>query len=155
MLRGEFIRGDGLVTPNNLTLYGAGKLLEAALQNDALSLYMGLCTAVPAYGLRQQDIVEPTIGVNGYARQALAQDSTDWPTTGSLNNEAYIESKVLTFAASGGNFSSTFTRLFLGFSLDALTGDIFSLGSALPAPLLITPTTLLADRQYKYRLYLR
>src|SRR3546814_18747579 len=42
MIRGEFIRGDGLVLPNNITSYGAELLLAAALQGVATTLHMCL-----------------------------------------------------------------------------------------------------------------
>src|SRR3546814_12798010 len=53
MIRGEFIRGDGLVLPNNITSYGAELLLAAALQGVATTLHMCLGKCNPKVDLDQ------------------------------------------------------------------------------------------------------
>src|SRR3546814_20115663 len=40
MIRGEFIRGDGLVLPKNITSYGAELLLPAALPGSETTIHM-------------------------------------------------------------------------------------------------------------------
>lgn len=154
MLRGEFIRGDGLVIPNNIMTYGIEQILRWALQGDSPQLHMALADCNPTPGLLIQSLGEPTIGTNGYARQPLAQNNTDWPTTGTLNGEFYIESKAVVFTASGGNFSVPVTRTALVNSLAATTGQlVVALSNPFPASLLITPTTPEVERTFKYRIY--
>src|SRR3546814_12049467 len=87
MIRGEFIRCDGLVLPNNLTSYGAELLLAAALQGVATTLHMCLGNCNPKVDLDLNELNEPTIGTGGYARQSLSQVDTDWLTRGELKGE--------------------------------------------------------------------
>lgn len=155
MLRGEFRCGSGLVIPNNVTEAGARAILVGALRNIFSTLYVGLCSAVYEPDLQIQDIVEPTLALNGYARQAVARDSTGWPSDGLVNGENYLETLPLIFSAAGGDFSQPVTRLFLSQTANGTTGDVLALSAPLPDDLLITPTTPLVDRTFKYRLYLR
>jgi len=153
-LRGEFHRADGLVIPNNITTFGARALLAMGFRGEACTLSVGLCSGVYDPDLVIGDLVEPTT-TNGYARIALARNATDWPTEDSLNGEEYAESKNVFWTASGGNFSAPITRLFLFMVSSDFTGGIFGLSAALPEPLLITPTTPLGERTFRYRVYLR
>lgn len=153
-LHGEFLQGDGLVIPNNVALAGARAILGMALRGGTCVMSVGLCSGVYTPGLLITDLVEPTV-TNGYARIGLNRNTTDWPTEGSVNGERYVESKALVWTASGGNFSSPITRMFLIFTSADFPAGIFALSSALPLPLLITPTTPVDDRTFRYRLYLR
>jgi hypothetical protein len=155
MLRGEFIRADGLVTPNNVTTFGAATILELALQDGAYSFYVGLCDGVYADDLQIEDLTEPTIGTNGYARIAVARSAVGWPTEGTLNGETYFETDWLTWAAVGGDFNQETARMMIVGHATQTTGNVFALSAALPAAYAITPLTDLSDRQLKYRLYLR
>lgn len=159
MLRGEFRRADGLVIPNNVTVAGKQTLLGLALRNaypdvGYAGMFVGLCQGVYTPGLLVQDLTEPTIATNGYARIALARNSTDWPVTGVVNNRPYMESKDLIWTATGGEFSEAITRLFIAFTLAGVTGDVFALSGALPEELLIDEDTLVGDRTFRYRVYL-
>jgi hypothetical protein len=155
MLRGEFIRGDGERFRNNITLAGARKMLGEAIRADGtLQFWMGLCDAVPHQNLLLQDVNEPAF-VNGYARQRLNRDLTDWPFQGEVNGEPYVESKFVTFIATGSGFDRPIRRVMLAMTNVVRTGDVFSLSSPLPEAIRITPTTPEANRRFKYRLYLR
>lgn len=154
-MRGEFIRGDGLVIPNNVTLAGAEAILVAAFQNAALVIYAALIQATPAIDLASEDVDEPTIGVNGYARIAIPQSNVGWPTVGTSNSEKYIETDWLTFAAVGGNFDEAVQRIaLLGTATYTGADPIYMVSELFPTELTITPATLLADRRFKYRFYL-
>lgn len=155
MLRGEFRWKNGLVIPNNVTKFGCETILTTAMRDAAVTFYVGLCSAVYDPELQIEDMDEPTIGVNGYARQALARNSTDWPTLSELNDEAFLESKELVWAAVGGEFSEAITRMFITTTLAGVTGDVFALSAALPDELIIDEDTDLADRTFTYRLYMR
>ncbi len=154
MLRGEFHCANGLVIPNNITKFGAATILAAAMRNTVPAFWVGLVDGVPDPDLQLEDLTEPTF-TNGYARIAITRDGTGWPTTGEVNGEPYIESGWLTWAATGGNFSEQIRRMVIVPDDTDTTGNVFALSAALPALLTITPTTLEADRRFKYRIYLR
>lgn len=154
MLRGEFIRGDGLVIPNNITTYGVECLLRWALQGVTPTLHMALANCAPALDLNLSNLGEPAIGTNGYARQAIAQDNVDWPTFGTLNGEAYLETKEFVFAATGGNFSVAINRIALVNSDVATSGLlVVALSNPLPADLTIGVATPVEQRTFKYRIH--
>lgn len=156
MLRGQFIRGDGIIIPNNVTLYGAKRILTLAMTQVETNFFMALVDAQPDSGLRIEDLDEPTIGENGYARQPIERTSlVGWPTVGDLNGEAYIESKAFSFAAAGGPFDKEVRRLCFLESVDALEGDVIALSAAFPSKILIDVDTPVEQRTFKYRLYLR
>lgn len=153
MLRGEFIRGDGLVIPNNIMTYGVARLFAWALAGEAYSLYMALANCNPTPTLNANALNEPTIGTNGYARQAIAQGA-GWPTSGTFNGEAYLESVTKTFTATGPGFNKPIRRLALLTHPTNTAGVIVvALSAPLPAELAITPATDLTSRQFKYRIY--
>jgi hypothetical protein len=157
MLRGEFRFQNGLILPNNVTIAGAGAILKAALRNTAITFWVGLCSGVYEPGLQIEDLTEPTLATNGYARLAVARDDTadGWPGDGILNGENYLESKLLTWAAIGGPFDEPVTRMFLCQTEAGVTGDVIALSAALPDDLVIDEDTLEVDRSFRYRLYLR
>jgi len=134
-----------------LTQVALGQILASSLKNvDMPILEVGLCDCVFDSQLQVADAGEPVIGTGGYQRQVLNPTAEDWPTAGTLNGMAFLESKAIVFPA--GNYSCAASRLFLKATGSA---DVFALGSAFPAPLQITTTTDLASRTFKYRMYLR
>lgn len=154
-MKGEFIRGDGLVIPNNVTMAGRLMILGSAFGFVSATPYMALVQATPAMDLQTGDIIEPTIGVNGYARAELLKDSVHWPTLGTSGGHAYVESAVVTFAAAGGDFDQPIQRMALIAGASAgPTLDVLTLSQALEDPLVITPTTVLSLRQFRYRVYI-
>jgi len=155
MLRGEFRFKNGLVIPNNVTTFGAQTILDLALRAHVADFYVGLCQGVYTPDLQIESLIEPTIGVNGYARLALARNDVDWPTAGLLNGQPYLESKDLVWLAVGAAFDKPITRMFIAPSADAVVGNLFCLSGALPAELTIGPDTIESDRTFNYRLYLR
>lgn len=154
MLRGEFRTPSGLVIPNNITKFGAETILAAALRNTVPTFWVGLVDGVPDPALLIQNLQEPSF-TNGYGRIQIARSNVGWPGAGDVNGEPYLESGWLTFAASGGNFSKSIRRMMIVATQSGTTGNVIALSAALPALRLITPTTPLADRQFKYRIYLR
>ena len=100
-LKGKYIRGDGLILPNNVTLAGAAFIMAAALQNSYAAIYMGLVQAVPDVNLLESACIEPTIGTNGYARQLINRNNTDWATTGIAGVEAWIKRRSLRLRPAG------------------------------------------------------
>jgi hypothetical protein len=155
LLRGEFLRLDGRLIPNNVTTVGAQTILGAALRNTVPVLWVGLCSAVYAPDLRIEQLSEPAIGTNGYARLPVTRDNVGWPNTGVVNGEVYFETLELIWAAAGGAFDTPVTRMFICGTQNGLVGDVYALSAALPDDLVIDPTTPLADRTFKYRLFAR
>lgn len=137
------------------TQAGRVLLLDAALRNQSLQLYIGLCQGEYAEDLNVADIVEPTIGTNGYARQLIPMDAVGWAVDGIVNNEIYFETDWFTWAAVGGDFNAAIQRVFLVTDSTATDVDVVALGGAFPAEILITPTTDEADRKFKFRIYAR
>lgn len=154
-MRGRFIRGDGLILPNNVSLAGAEMVLKSAFRLTAQSLWAALVFGPPTTDMVIGDLVEPTIGVNGYERVEITQDIVGWPTIGTLGSEKYIETDWLEFEATGGNFDEGVQRVaLLGAETYDVNQDVFSLSAMMPAEIIITPTTDLADRRFKYQFFL-
>jgi hypothetical protein len=153
VLKGEYIRGDGLVIPNTVTRAGAAFVLAAAFKGVWNGVYMALVAGAPIPDLQMGQLVEPTIGVNGYARQELEQ-TLDWDTEGTLNGVPYIESAAKVFAATNSGFNQAIRRLALVPTLTDLTGDVYSVSAPLPADLSILSTTPVENRTFRYRVYL-
>ena len=155
-MRGEYIvthKGETHVIPNTICVDGAEQFLAELFQGTAAAtFYLGLCNQVPDNGDTHADITtEPTIGTGGYARIALARNSTDFPAIASANNESYVTSKAVTFTASGPGFDAAFSRLFLCSTATLFAGILFSYSAALA-----TAITLAAGDTYivQYRFYL-
>jgi hypothetical protein len=155
MFRGEFHRADGLVIPNNVTIFGAQAILEGFARNVVPVFYAGLCNAVYEPDLTLADIEEPTIGTNGYARIPIARDNTGWPIVGDVNNEPYIESLALVWAAVVGPFDKAVTRMFLTPEVSATVGNLYCLSGAMPEEFTVDTDTVESDRTFKYRLFAR
>lgn len=154
-MRGEFIRADGLVIPNNVSIAGAQAVLAAAFQGAAFPMYVGLVAGAPTTTMTSADMTEPAIGTNGYARIALTQDAVGWPVIDANVNEAYVESEFMTWAAVGGDFSAAVQRLaLLGTSVNSPTDPIYALSGLMPAEITIGPATDESLRKFKYRLYI-
>jgi hypothetical protein len=155
MLRGEFRFENGLIVPNNITIAGAELILGAAFRADTPVFWIGLCNAVFESNLTIQDVDEPTLAVNGYARLAVARSVAGWPGGGVVNGESFVESLPLVWTPTGAAFDKPVTRMFICNTESDQVGDVFCLSGALPDELTLDPTTLLTDRTFKYRVYLR
>jgi hypothetical protein len=149
-MRGEFIRFDGLVIPNNITTFGARKLLEFATRQSAGQFHMGLFRGFAAKAGQLETLNEPAF-TNGYARQAVAQSILGWPVSGTLGVEAYVETLLVTFPAVGA-YSGTVNRVGLVDSAAIRLGDYYCLSEPF-TEILIDAATPIELRQFKYRLY--
>ena len=154
-MQGRFIREDGLIIPNNISQAGAQAFLAAAFRNDVPTFYVGLVTGPPSLTMTLADMIEPTVGVNGYARQNIARNSGGWPTQGVAGNQRFVESDWITFTATGGNFDQPIQRLALfNTNVVAPVNPIWALSSPMSNAYVITPSTPLAERRFKYAVYL-
>lgn len=155
ILRGEYRRSDGHVTHNAFTTAGLAGILASAFRDiwPAAGVYVGLCQAVPSAGLTLANIEEPTIGVNGYARQPIARSLVGWPVAGTVGNDPFLESLPIVFTATGGDFDLGVSRLFLTPEQTATAGELWGLSGAISATLIIGPATPLNQRTFNYRIY--
>src|SRR3546814_13482258 len=78
MIRGEFIRGDGLVLPNNITSYGAELLLAAALQGVATTLHMCLGKCNPKVDLDLNELNEPRSEERRVGKECVSTCRSRW-----------------------------------------------------------------------------
>jgi len=121
---------------------GAELLLKMLFQGEAIggggNFYVGLCGDVfTGKGMALTDIVgEPTVTF-GYSRITLAINAVDWLTPVTTNDVTKISSKTITFTGSGGNFSTSISRMFLTNVSSGTAGVLFALSAALDTPLLV------------------
>lgn len=117
MISGEFtIERPGrepLVLPNQFTVVGMQQVLRAAFWQQPQNWYVGLCAKNPGDAVALGDLNEPTIGVNGYARQAVPMDQANWGTLNVINNESYVRSRAVTFPFVVGPYDKQFNRMFI------------------------------------------
>jgi len=144
-MRGQyrlFLPEGEIVLPNTVVDNGESNFLKAIFQNafpiaGGGNFYIGLCDQVPAETDTLGSITtEVTVG-GGYARIPITRDAVGWPTVDSVNGDARIVSKQVTFAASGAGFDKAFTRAFLCDAASGSTGNLFSYSAALTQGVLL------------------
>lgn len=155
-MRGRFVRGDGLVLHNNISLMGSKMILEAAFRNTVPTFVLALVTGTPTLDMTLSGMEEPTIGVNGYSRKAITRDDTGWPTSAEAGGEWYVGTEWTPWQPEDGPFDKAIQRVALLSSLDSTDVDepILALSAPLPNPVIIGLTTPLAQRQFKYEVFL-
>lgn len=153
MLRGEFVRADGLIIPNNVTTYGVKSFFRWALRNEDYDLHMGLANCSPNAVLQVENLNEPTLASGGYSRQPIPR-TTGWPIFGLFNGEQYYESQIFVFEAEADGFDRPVNRLALiNSETDVIGEKVVALSGPLPEELTIRTTTPLEARSFKYRIY--
>jgi len=113
------VRGDNVIVP------AAG------------NFYVGLCDQVPAVTDTLASITTEPTSAGGYARLPISRDATGWPTIDVVNGEVRWVSLALVFAASGADFSTGFTRLFLTNVVSGTAGKLFGYSGAFSSEILI------------------
>ena len=102
-----------------LTQEGGQAFGEILVQGDnvivpaAGDFFVGVCDQIPVSDDTLASITSEPSSAGGYARQPLSRDATGWPTIDVVNGEVRWLSAAMIFAASGADFSTGFTRLFL------------------------------------------
>lgn len=154
-MRGEFRFQNGCILRNSVTTSGQRQYLRMLFQNAILpEFWIGATDSIPTMSATLATINEPTIGVNGYARIQVPRSAAGWPTEGESAGVPWIETSDLVFTAIGAAFDKPITRLFLTPESTLTIGDVFAIGAAFPAPLIVDPSTPLADRTFRYRVYM-
>ncbi len=139
-----------------ITTVGEQDILKILFQGDNIivpaagNFYLGLCNQIPAKGDTLASIsTEPAVA-NGYARIALTRDTTGFPIIEQVNNETRIVSKVVTFTAAGGNFSTSFTRAFLCNASAGNVGELIAYSGAYASPIVLLDGQ---SQQLKFEFY--
>jgi len=146
--------------PNTVVDVGKEQFLRAVTRDEDMGLtggpptefHIGLCNQAPVEADTLVSITtEPTVTF-GYARKVVERNSTGWPTIDEVNGQKRATSKVLTFTASGGDFSASFTRAFLCSVSTGTVGNLFSYSGPLTVPIAILDGESFA---MQYELYFR
>jgi hypothetical protein len=128
---------------NTLTDEGREEYLKMMFQASTSvvsaggNFYLGLCGLSVTDADTLASIAGEPTATNGYARVACTRDATGFPTVSQVNGVWRAQSKPLTFAASGGNFSTSVRRCFLCNAASGSTGKLFGYGGALTSALQI------------------
>lgn len=131
-----------LVIPNTVVKNGAEIFLQLLFQaidtNMPATFYLGLTNASYTYDSADlTDIMAGEPAGNGYARQALNRDDTDWDVS-EVNGLMRARSKVCDFTASA-NWDKTWSRMFLCDRAADDAGFVFALSGPT-----VTPQTVLS-----------
>lgn len=147
-----------IITPNNVLDQGEESFLKMITRADVSEVsaggnfYIGLCGAAFTEATVLATLSGEPSTTNGYARQPVTRDAAGWPTIGTINGLWRALTATINFTASGGDFSTAISRAFLTNVVSGTVGRLFSVGGALPAPLLVTNGLTVPVR---YELYLR
>ena len=105
---------------NTLLDDGEQMLLDIGFRAAAQgSFYLGVANDTPLETDTLADLAGEPVG-NGYARQALARNSTDWPVLALNSGDYQVISKLVTFTASGGSIGP----VNIMFLCDAASGTV-------------------------------
>ncbi len=140
----------GLRIPNITVREGSTEFLKMIFQNSqgvvagGGNFYLGLSGETGVSDTATlADLTDELAETNGYARQPVSRDATGWPTADVVNAQSRIQSAAVTFAAVGGDFSSSYSRIFLCSVLTGTAGLLFSISGK------IDPAILIQDGQSK------
>ncbi len=126
-----------------LTQEGGEEFGKILMQGDntivvaGANWYVGLCDQIPDAEDTLADITTEPSSAGGYARQPLSRDVTGWPTIEVVNGEVRWVSAAFVFAASGADFSTEFTRLFLCNVVSGSSGKLFGYSGAYSSEILL------------------
>lgn len=147
-----------LEIPNMVVSQGREQFLRGICANESMGLtggpptnfHLGLCNQTPDLADTLVDLTTELTAAGGYARQAITRDSVGWPTFDTVSGINRARSKILTFTASGADFSGAFSRAFLCSVASGTVGNLFAVSGALTVPV-----TLLNGEsfQLRYELY--
>lgn len=141
---GIFVLNPGmpneLRVPNTIVEDGADKFLRSMFRAEATlpaAFFLGLTGASYAFDDADLTDIEADEPVgNGYARQTLTRNTTDWGAPTLENSAMRLVSKSVTFTASSA-WNVPWTRMFLA-NVASGAGNVFAISGAL------SPQTVLA-----------
>ena len=140
-MRGQFIINNKIY-PNTIVQEGAEQFVKMLLQNVAIggggNFYMGLCGELGiAKNATLVDLADELGPTGGYARKLIERSAVGWPTANIVNSQGHGLTKIVNFAASGGNFSAAYSRVFLCNVLSGTGGILFSYSAKIDPPVQI------------------
>lgn len=135
-----FAPEPNIILPNRVTDEGEQEYLKMIFQNVSQiagggNFYVGLCNQTPAEGDGLTDISTELAVTNGYSRKAITRNAAGWPTLTTINGHTVLRSGTVTFTASGGDFSASFTRAFLTDQASGTAGVLYAYSGALTVAL--------------------
>ena len=163
-MRGQFVfqfpNTPPIIIPNRVVDEGEESFLKMIFQGDVADVslggnfYIGLCEEVPDDLDTIASITTEPTGVGGYARLPVIRDGSvnGWPTISLVNGDYKVESKVVTFTATGADYSRSFNRAFLCNIVSGTAGVLFAYSGPLASPVLLLDG---ADFAVKYEFFLR
>ena len=152
MLRGEYWLWPGdldpsedksVVLPNNLIDEGEESFLKMIVRADVSDVaaggnfYVGLMGSTFAETTTLATLAGEPSSAGTYARQAVARNSSGWPTVEQVSGKFRAVSAQLTFTAVGANFDTAFSRTFLCNVASGSSGLLFSVSSPLTSALTV------------------
>lgn len=141
-----------VIAENHISLVGWQAILKSAFRTDqplpfVAGLKVSLCRAVVLDPINYSDIEVPDVGVNGYADVTLASTLANWTTVGTLDSEAYIQTKLLTWTP-----TTPFNKPSNRFAIwDPITSKIISVSGTYAD----IPANLAVPKSVNYRIYVR
>lgn len=148
---------DEFVIKNNIPQEGEAALLKMMFRGDDTivadggNFYLGLKDAAYASNLTLASLTGEPSGAGGYARQPLVRNNANWPNLLLVNGVYRIGSISVNFTATGADYSTAFSRLFLCSVVSGSAGILLSVSGALSVPTLIQNGVTLP---VQYELYL-
>lgn len=157
----EYVRCKGKMVEsirhkNTLTATGAGWLLRSFFRGEALApatFYMGLTNA--AYTFDSNTLASIAAGEpvgNGYARQALVKNTTDWSVQELGTNIMQVLSKLVTFTCSTAPWTQNWVRGFICDAAAGTAGNVLAVSGPAPSPRVVAVG---AGPSLNYQFYLR
>lgn len=150
MVRGEYRFDTGEIVSNQFTPLGLLDVAKCALQKSYTTSWdVGFCYANIIDNLVENQLNEPTIGINGYNRVTLVVPSVGgWAGAVILGKEVYVQQlNNMAFLATGIGWDKPVNRMFI---INSTTTALVSMSAALS-----TAITVVANINVKYRLWFR
>lgn len=146
-----------LFVPNILVEEGRTSFMKMIMQGNNIDLpagnnfFVGLCgeTGVDAQATLVS-ISDELSTINGYARQPFARSAAGVPTLDVVNGQAHTRSAIVTFTASGGDFSGPYSRFFVCNVVSGTSGILYSFSAQIVPAIIITNGN---SEQIQYDLY--
>lgn len=146
-----------LFVPNVLVEEGRTSFLKMIMQGNNIDVpagnnfYVGLCGEAGVGPTSTLVNISDELAVaNGYARQAFSRDATGVPTLDVINGQAHTRSAVVTFTASGGDFSGPYSRFFVCNVASGSSGILYSFSAQIDPAVTITNGN---SEDFQYDLY--
>lgn len=129
--------GEKIELKNTLVANGASWFLRTIFRGEAVlpaTYYLGLTNA--AYSFDGTTLASLAAGepvANGYARQALVKNTTDW-TVQEVNGVMQALSKIVNFTCTTAPWTIDWLRMFICDASAGTSGNVISVSGPAPGP---------------------